>query len=129
MSPSRPGVPRMPAPDGAEPLEAARARGMLAGLLIFGLGTAVAGVLSWLGYSHGALYVVVIALAFVGLAVLAVFVERGTVPLPPGPIWAPSGLGMVARSVGLPALVVQVLVYGLILVGVAGNIVVPLVSR
>ena len=129
MSPARPGVPRMPPPEGAEPLEQGRARGMLAGLLVFGLGTAVAGVLSWSGYSHGVLYVVVIALAFVGLAVLALFVERGTVPLPPGPIWAPAGLGTVARAVGLPALVVQVLVYGLIAIGVAGNIVVPLLSR
>jgi hypothetical protein len=35
----------------------------------------------------------------------------------------------VARAVGLPALVVQVLVYGLIAIGVVGNIVVPLLSR
>ena len=130
MSPSRPGIPRAPGPPGGgEPLEQGRARGMFAGLMLFGLGSALAGLLAAGGHGRTAPYLVAIVAAFGGLAVLALFVERGSVPLPPGPIWAPAGLAMVGRSAGLPALVVQSVIYGLIAVGVIGNIVIPLLRR
>lgn len=135
MSPSRPGIPRAPRPnpDGRGgsrhvPLERGRAAGVLSGLLAFGVGFLVAALAGLAGQVMGPLYLTGLGIAFAGIGCVAFFLNRGTVPLPEGsPIWSRVGLAKLAEALGLPALGVQIVVYGLIGLGVVGNVVLPLV--
>lgn len=108
------------------PLEPGRARGILAGLLLFGLGFALLAAFSATGTGGTAFSLLWILLGFTGAGLVAFFLNRGTAPLPQAPIWSPTGLRAVARGLGLPDGMVMVAVYGLVTVGVVGNIIVPL---
>lgn len=111
------------------PLERGRATGLLTGLAMFVTGFAVAGCLvtARLGGTPG--YLVSVTVGLVGVGVVGFFINRGTVPLPPKPIWSPVGIEVLGRALGLPARVLLVGLYGLGAVGVLGNLVVPLVVR
>ncbi len=111
------------------PLERGRAGWVLAGLGLFVLAFAVAAALLLAGAGGGPLYLTCVALGFAGLGVVGAFLNRGTVPLPAGPIWAPDGLRELARALGWPAAPVLVGVYGLAAAGVLGNIVLPVLLR
>jgi hypothetical protein len=126
MSPARPGIPRAPQPPGRVPLERGRAAGMLVGLLVFGLGFLLAAVVALTGAAGGPLYLGALGVGFSGVGVVAFFLNRGTVPLPEGPIWSRVGLGALAEALALPAIAVMAAVYGLIGLGVLGNVVVPM---
>jgi hypothetical protein len=111
------------------PLERGRAIGLLTGLAMFVTGFAVAGclVIARLGGTPG--YFMSVTVGLVGVGVVGFFINRGTVPLPPKPIWSPVGIAVLGRALGLPARVLLVALYGLGAVGVLGNLVVPLVVR
>jgi hypothetical protein len=109
-------------------LERGRATGLLTGLLLFGLGFVIAAVASLTGVAGGVLYLVGLVVGFGGAAVVALFLNRGTVPLPEAPIWSPTGLRALAEALALPAIGVMVAVYGLIGLGVVGNVVVPVLT-
>jgi len=102
---------------------------MLAGLLLFGLGFAVAALISLTTWGGRPAYLTSIALGFVGVGVVAFFLNRGTVPLPEAPIWSRVGLRALARALDLPAMVVMAVVYGLIVLGIVGNVLIPLSTR
>lgn len=121
MSPVPPGVPRKIPP---VPLERGRARGILAGLLVFGLGFVVAAAAVLVGAGQP-LYLSAVGVGFLGVAVVAFFVSRGTVPLPDAPIWSPTGLRVLSRALDLPATGVMAVVYTLIGLGIVGNVVIP----
>jgi hypothetical protein len=109
------------------PIERQRAVGVLAGLLLFGLGFLAAAGVGLTGRAGGPLYWTVIGIGFFGIGCVAFFRNRGSVPLPEGPIWGRAGLAALARAVDLaPGLVIGV-VYGVIGLGFVGNIVVPLI--
>lgn len=110
------------------PLEPGRARGILTGLVLLGLGFVVAATVVLAG-GERPLYLAGVIAGFLGLGVVGFFLNRGTVPLPDAPIWSPTGLRALARALGWPAIGVMVVVYGLIGFGVVGNIVIPLVTR
>ncbi len=119
-------------PPGGVPLERGRATALLGGLLLFGAGFALAAAVSVGNLAGGAgspLYLICVTLGFVGVGVVGFFLNRGTVPLPEGAIWSPIGLRALARALGLPVGGVMALVYGLIGLGVLGNVVVPLLGR
>lgn len=128
MSPSRPGIPRRPPPGRGprrEPLERGRAAGLLSGLLLFGLGFLLAAVVALTGVGGRPGYLIGLVIGFGGAGLVAFFLNRGTVPLPDGPIWSRTGLSALAEALDLPRLPVMVVVYGLVLLGVLGNIVIP----
>lgn len=110
------------------PLERPRAAGLLGGLLLFGLGFAVAALASATGAGGQALYLAGVVVGFGGAALVAVFLNRGTVPLPEAPIWSPTGLRVLARALDLPAPAVMVVVYALIAAGLVGNLLLPLLG-
>lgn len=149
MSPARPGIPRRP-PNARQlragsgkgigkgvgkgsgtkkvPLERGRAAALLTGLVLFGLGFVIAAAASLAGAGGGVAYIVGLVVGFGGAAVVAVFLNRGTVPLPEAPIWSPTGLRALAEALALPVIGLMVAVYGLIGLGVAGNILVPFLT-
>jgi hypothetical protein len=111
------------------PLERDRAVGVLAGLVLFGLAFVVAALVAESSHGIGPAYWTAIGVGFTGIGMVAFFLRRGTVPLPPGPIWSRAGLAVLAESLGLPAVAVQAVVYGLIGAGVIGNILLPTTLR
>jgi hypothetical protein len=111
------------------PLERGRAAGLLAGLTLFVTGFAVAGAAVLAGASRTPLYYLAVTAGLVGVGVVGFFLNRGTVPLPPKPIWSPTGIAVLARALGLPSAVLRAGLYGLGAFGVLGNVVVPMLLR
>ena len=120
-------IPRVPPRMPQVPIERPRAAGILAGLLLFGLGFLAAAAVGLAGRAGGSLYWTVIGIGFLGVGCVAFFRNRGTVPLPEGPIWGRTGLAALARAVDLPPRLVVGAVYGVIGLGFVGNIVVPVI--
>ncbi|HET9655556.1 MAG TPA: hypothetical protein VFP72_09395 [Kineosporiaceae bacterium] len=118
---------RLDGGDDAVPLETGRARGLLTGLGMFGTGFAVAAVLvtARMGGTPG--YFVSVTAGLVGVGLIGFFLNRGTVPLPPKPIWSPVGIAALARALNLPFRPLLVTLYVLGAIGVAGNLVLPMV--
>jgi hypothetical protein len=116
-------------PGQAPPLPPREARGALAGLLLFALGFAVAGVLVAARVGSTPAYYVAISVGLVGIAVLGFFSRRVPAEVPPPPLWSPRGLTRVADGAGVPARLVVVTFYVLIAVSVVGNLLVPLLAR
>lgn len=111
------------------PLERGRAWGLLTGLTMFVAGFAVAAVLVVTETSGTPPYYVAVTVGLVGVGVVGFFINRGTVPLPPKPIWSPVGIAALGRALGLPVRLLTGALYGLGAIGVLGNVVVPLVVR
>ena len=124
-------VPLRPHPRSGQvqPLPPGEARGALAGLFLFALGFAVAGVLVAAGAGSSPAYYVTISAGLVGIGVLGFFSRRVPAEVPPPPIWSPRGLTRVADGAGAPARVLVVLFYALVAVSVIGNLLVPLTLR
>jgi hypothetical protein len=110
------------------PLERGRAAGLLAGLSMFAAGFAVAAAVKMGGAGGGPAYYVAVTVGLIGVGVVGFFLNRGTVPLPPKPIWSPVGISALGRALGLPALALIVGLYGLGAVGVLGNLVLPILA-
>jgi len=108
-----------------------RALGVIAGLMVFGLGFAVAAcfeiaaVVTGSGSLSQATYFVGVGGGFVGLILVAWFMTRPSAMEVEGALWAPKALRLLARSAGLPQMATLALVYGLIIFGLVGNIVLP----
>lgn len=96
---------------------------------MFGTGFAAAAVLVVAGTSGTPAYYVSVTVGLVGVGVVGFFLNRGTVPLPPKPIWSPVGIAALARALGLHARALTAGLYALAAVGVVGNLVVPLLIR
>jgi hypothetical protein len=102
---------------------------MVAGLGMFALGFAVAGVLVAAGLAGTPAYWVLISLGLVGIGVVGAFSPRGMVEVARPPLWSRRGLAGVSEAIGLPARAVAVGFYALVGVGVVGNVLVPVVLR
>ncbi len=111
------------------PIEARDARGIAAGLLLFAAGMAVGGVLVAARLGGGPLWSIAIALGFLGIGAVGVFQRRTLSPVPRPAMWSPRYLGEVAAPLGVPVAAFLAVFYGLLAIGVAGNLLVPLVRR
>jgi hypothetical protein len=111
------------------PLERPRAIALLTGLLVFALGFAVAGVLVLAERGASPAYYVAVTIGFFGIGIVGLFLNRGTVPLPDGPIWSRVGLQALGRALQVPAVLLMVVFYGLVAFGVLANFVVPVFVR
>jgi hypothetical protein len=111
------------------PLLPGEARGALAGLVLFAIGFAVAGVVVAAGFPGSPGYYVAISVGLVGIGVLGFFSRRVPADVPPPAIWSPRGLTRVANGAGVPARLLVVGFYALLAVSVVGNLVVPLALR
>jgi hypothetical protein len=111
------------------PLERGRAGGLLAGLTMFVTGFAVAAMFVATRTSGTPPYFVAVTVGLVGVGVVGFFLNRGTVPLPPKPIWSPVGIAALGRALGLPARALIAGLYGLGAIGILGNLAIPLLVR
>jgi hypothetical protein len=102
---------------------------MLAGLALFGVGFAVAGLLVPASLAGSPAYWIVISAGLVGIGIAAGFSPRGAVEAARPPVWSRRGLGAVSEALGLRGRPVAIAFYVLVAVGVVGNLVVPLVLR
>jgi hypothetical protein len=102
---------------------------VLAGLLAFTLGFAVAGVAVLLGRGGEPPYLVGISIGLVGVGLVGFFYHRGSVELPQARLWTPTLLRAVIEPLGLPVVPVLAVLYTLGAVGVVGNLLVPLATR
>lgn len=118
-------VPRTPqlAPP---PLQRRQAAGALAGLAAFGLGFAAAGVLVTLHRGGSPAYWCLVTLGLLGIGALGFSNPRSPADAARPPIWSPAGLGSVAEPLGLSRVLVASVFYGLVAVGVLGNVVLPI---
>ncbi|HEX2805557.1 MAG TPA: hypothetical protein VHN80_05255 [Kineosporiaceae bacterium] len=111
------------------PIERGRAAGVLIGLIAFTAGFAAAGLLVLAGWGGTPPYLVSITVGLVGVGVVGFYLHRGTVELPQARIWQPVMLRAFISALRLPESPILVAIYGLGLVGVIGNIVVPMTRR
>jgi hypothetical protein len=111
------------------PLERGRAAGLLAGLIAFTAGLAAAALLVLAGYGSTPPWLVAITIGLVGVGLIGFFYHRGNVALPSGRIWSPAVLRAVVTSLDLPATPIIAVLYGFGVIGVLGNLVVPLLLR
>jgi len=102
---------------------------MLGGLAAFTAGFAVAGVLVALRQGGSPPYLAAVGVGLAGVGLLGVHYQRIAVQLPPGRLWSRPVLTAVATSARLPAQPVIAVLYGLGLVGLAGNLLVPFLRR
>jgi hypothetical protein len=113
-----------------QPIAPRRARAVLFGLAVFGIGFAVAAVFVLAGAGGSPPYLVAITLGMLGIGLVGFALPRqARVPLPNAPLWSPTMLRFLGRSAGLPEVVVPVAFYALVGFGVLGNLVVPLLRR
>ena len=116
----------IPFPERSYPLERRRATVIAIGLLGFGTGFALAGMLVLSNQSGHPLWFVAIGFGLVSIGVVGVAISRGTVPMPNTPIWSPSTLRLIARSAGAPQTGFVVAFYLLLGFGVIGNLLLPI---
>ena len=128
-----PGSVPKPKPERPEQVVARdRALGVIAGLMVFGLGFAVAAcfeiavLVTGSGSLSKATYFVGIGGALIGLIVIAWFMTRPSPLDIKGALWAPAGLRVLARSAGLPPLGTLIVVYAIIIFGLFGNMIIPI---
>lgn len=111
------------------PVERGRALGVLAGLLAFTGGFAVAGVLVSAGLGSTPPYLVAVTAGLVGIGVIGFFYHRGAVQFPRARIWSPVLLRVVISALGLPVVPVIAALYALAATGVVGNLLLPALTR
>jgi len=102
---------------------------LLGGLLAFTLGFAVAGVVVLTHVGGGVAYLVGICLGLVGIGLVGFFYHRGTAALPDARLWSPLLVRALTGPLSLPALPVLVTLYALGVVGLLGNLVIPMARR
>ena len=114
---------------GPAPVTRGRALGALGGLLAFTLGFAVAGVAVLLDRGGSPPYLVGIALGLVGMGLIGFHYQRAVAQLPQGRLWSPAVIRALAGPLDLPAVPVLVVLYALGVVGIVGNLIIPLSHR
>jgi hypothetical protein len=102
---------------------------MLAGLALFGVGFAVAGLLVTASLGGTPAYWILVSAGLVGIGVVGGFSPRGVVEVARPPLWSRRGLAGLSEAVGLPGRAVATAFYVLVAIGVVGNLLVPLVLR
>jgi hypothetical protein len=102
---------------------------MLAGLALFSVGFAVAGLLVTASLGGTPVYWIFISVGLVGIGVAAGFSPRGVAEAARPPVWSRQGLAGVSEALRLPARAIAIAFYALVAVGVVGNLLVPLVFR
>ena len=112
---------------GPVPFGRNRALAILGGLFVFTLGFALAAGLVVAGQQVTPPYYAAVAVGAVGLAVAGVAMARGTTPMPQTPIWSRDTLGLLAAAARLRPLPVIATLYLLATLGVAGNLLFPLI--
>ncbi len=108
------------------PIARGRAAAILAGMFAFTLGFAVAG--GFVLAQHGGTppYLIAVTIGFAGVGLTGVALGRGPILELPRPIWGPEALRIIAAALDLPAMPVLAGLYVLAGLGIAGNIVTPL---
>jgi hypothetical protein len=99
---------------------------MLAGLALFSVGFAVAGLLVVASLAGTPAYWIFISAGLVGIGVAGGFSPRGVIEAARPPVWSRRGLVGVSEALRLPARVIAIAFYALVAVGVVGNLLVPL---
>jgi hypothetical protein len=112
-----------------EPIERRRAAGVLIGLVVFTAGFAAAGLLVIAGQGGSPPYLVAITAGLVGVGAVGFYLHRGTVELPQARIWQPVMLRAFISALRLPESLILAVIYALGVIGIIGNIVVPMTRR
>jgi hypothetical protein len=102
---------------------------MLAGLAMFSVGFAVAGVLVLASLGSTPFYWIVVSVGLLGIGAVGFFSPRGLAEATRPPAWSRRGLQGISEVVGVPPRPVAAVFYVLVAVGVLGNLLVPLVLR
>jgi hypothetical protein len=123
----RPSTTQRSAQFGPPPLSRRQAAGILAGLGAFSVGFAAAGILVLLHLGGSPAYWVLISLGFLGIGALGVSSPRTVADAGRPAVWSRVGLKAVAEPLDLPWRAVAGAFYGLVAVGVLGNVVLPIV--
>jgi hypothetical protein len=111
------------------PLERRRAVAIVAGLGAFAVGFAAAGVLVTFHQGGSPAYWCLVSLGLLGVGALGISSPRTVADAGRPAVWSRAGLNAVAEPVGLPARAVAVTFYGLVAVGLLGNVVLPVLAR
>ena len=109
------------------PLSRRQAVGILAGLGAFAVGFAAAGVLVLLLQGGSPAYWCLVSLGFLGIGALGIASPRTVADAGRPAVWSRAGLKAVAEPLDLPWRGVSGAFYGLVAVGVLGNLVLPIV--
>jgi hypothetical protein len=123
----RPSAPRPPADLAPPPLTRRQAAGILAGLGAFAVGFAAAGVLVTLHQGGTPAYWSLVSIGLLGIGALGISSPRTVADAGRPAVWSRAGLTAVAEPLGLPWRLVAGAFYGLVAVGVIGNLVIPIV--
>jgi hypothetical protein len=105
-----------------------RAARLLVGLSMFALGFAIAGALVVSNVS-GTPWVLAVVLGLVGLVFTGLAMRGASGVLPQQAVWSPFTLRLIAERLGIPAVPLMVVLYGLTALGVLGNVILPLAGR
>jgi hypothetical protein len=114
---------------GPAPVQRRRALAILAGLGAFAVGFAAAGVLVTFHQGGSPAYWCLVSLGLLGVGALGISSPRTPADAGRPPVWSRAGLTAVAEPVGLPARAVAVAFYGLVVVGLVGNVLLPVLAR
>jgi hypothetical protein len=123
----RPQAIRRPAEFAPPPLTRRQAAGILAGLGAFAVGFAAAGVLVLLHLGGSPAYWCLVSVGLLGIGALGLASPRTVADAGRPAVWSRAGLAAVAEPLGLPRRAVAGVFYGLLAVGILGNVVLPIV--
>jgi hypothetical protein len=118
---------RRPSELALPPLSRRQATGILAGLGAFALGFAAAGVLVTVHQGGTPAYWCLVSLGLLGIGALGIASPRTVADAGRPPVWSRAGLTAVAEPLGLPWRALAGTFYGLLAVGILGNVVLPIV--
>jgi hypothetical protein len=119
---------RRPSPQLAlPPLTRRQAAAILAGLGAFGVGFAMAGVLVLLHRGGSPAYWCLVSVGLLGVGALGFASPRTVADAGRPAVWSRAGLTAVAEPLGLPWRAVAGVFYGLLAVGILGNVVLPII--
>jgi hypothetical protein len=118
---------RRPADLALPPLSRRQATGILAGLGAFAVGFAAAGVLVTVHRGGTPAYWCLVSLGLLGIGALGISSPRTVADAGRPPVWSRAGLTAVAEPLGLPWRTLAGAFYGLVAVGLLGNLVLPIV--
>jgi hypothetical protein len=102
---------------------------MLAGLALFAVGFAAAGLLVTASLGGTPAYWILVSAGLLGIGAAGLFSPRGVVEAGRPPVWSRRGLAGVSEALSLPGRAVATTFYVLVAVGVVGNLLVPLLLR
>lgn len=123
----RPPATRRSAELAPPPITRRQATAIIAGLAAFAVGFAAAGVLVLLHRAGSPAYWCLVSVGFLGIGALGIASPRTVADAGRPAVWSRAGLAAVAEPLGLPWRAVAGVFYGLLAVGILGNVVLPIV--